>query len=208
LFSGTFMGRTSDARARLTGAIMEMIWVGSYGSASVEGICDQAGVKKGSFYYYFESKAALAEAALWEAWEERRVVLAAMLLGAEEGTWDGLRCWAREMVAWQREMAGRHGRVLGCPLHSLGAEISMQEEGLRRKVGEILERYRELVEAAVRRADPGVAPGEGSVRARRVFAYAEGLLTQARIANDLGVLGGLEEGVVAIAEPRPAAAVA
>jgi hypothetical protein len=36
----------------------------------------------------------------------------------------------------------------------------------------------------------------------------EGLLTQARIANDLGVLEGLEEGVVAIAQPREVAAVA
>jgi len=202
------MGRTSDARERLTGAIMEMIWVGSYGRASVEGICEQAGVKKGSFYYYFESKAALAEAALAEAWEERRGVLEEMLLGSGEGTWEGLRRWGRALVELQGEMAARHGRVVGCPLHALGAEISMQEEGLRRKVGEILERYVDLVDGAIRRAEPAVRPEDAAVRARRVFAYVEGLLTQARIANDLGVLDGLEEGVVAIAQPRGVAAVA
>jgi TetR/AcrR family transcriptional repressor of nem operon len=202
------MGRTSDARERLTGAIMEMIWVGSYGRASVEGICELAGVKKGSFYYYFESKAALAEAALAEAWEERRGVLEEMLLGSGEGTWEGLRRWGRDLVSLQGEMAGRHGRVVGCPLHALGAEISMQEEGLRRKVGEILERYVDLVDGAIRRAEPGVTAEDAAVRARRVFAYVEGLLTQARIANDLRVLEGLEEGVVAIAQPRGVAAVA
>jgi TetR/AcrR family transcriptional repressor of nem operon len=105
-------------------------------------------------------------------------------------------------------MAARHGRVVGCPLHALGAEISMQEEGLRRKVGEILERYVDLVDGAIRRAEPAVRAEDAAVRARRVFAYVEGLLTQARIANDLGVLEGLEEGVVAIAQPREVAAVA
>ena len=38
-----------------------------------------------------------------------------------------------------------------------------------------------------------------AARARRVFAYGEGLLTQARIANDPGLLDELEDGVLAIA---------
>ena len=45
-------------------AISELIWVGSYGSTSVDDICEKAAVKKGSFYYFFESKADLAIAAI------------------------------------------------------------------------------------------------------------------------------------------------
>ena len=44
-----FMGRVSDARERLMGAMTELIWTGSYGSTTIDQICDKAGVKKGSF---------------------------------------------------------------------------------------------------------------------------------------------------------------
>ena len=61
------MGRTSDARERLIGAMNELIWLGSYGSTSVDHICERAEVRKGSFYHYFPGKADLALAAIDEA---------------------------------------------------------------------------------------------------------------------------------------------
>jgi len=66
------MGRVSDAKRRLMDAVTELIWTGSYGSTTIDQICDKAGVKKGSFYYFFDSKAELAETALNEDWERRR----------------------------------------------------------------------------------------------------------------------------------------
>ena len=65
------MGRVSDAKERLMEAVRELIWTGSYGSTTIDQICDRAGVKKGSFYYFFDSKAELAAAALTEEWEHR-----------------------------------------------------------------------------------------------------------------------------------------
>ena len=61
------MGRVSDAKARLMDAVSELIWSGSYGSTTIDHICEKAGVKKGSFYYFFKSKSELAAEAL-EAW--------------------------------------------------------------------------------------------------------------------------------------------
>src|SRR3954471_13759193 len=69
------MGRVSNARERLMEAIAELIWTGSYGSTTIDQICDKAGVKKGSFYYFFKSKAELAEAALDEGWKEHQANL-------------------------------------------------------------------------------------------------------------------------------------
>src|SRR5689334_24832970 len=69
------MGRASDAKERLMKAVRELIWTGSYGTTTIDQICDRAGVKKGSFYYFFESKADLAAAALNEEWQHRRVEL-------------------------------------------------------------------------------------------------------------------------------------
>src|SRR5438552_7478781 len=66
------MGRVSDAKERLMGAVRELIWTGSYGSTTIDQICQKAEVKKGSFYYFFDSKADVAAAAMEEEWEKRR----------------------------------------------------------------------------------------------------------------------------------------
>ncbi|MEO8425481.1 MAG: TetR/AcrR family transcriptional regulator [Verrucomicrobiota bacterium] len=51
------MGRVSNAKERLMKAVQELIWTGSYGSTTIDQICQKAGVKKGSFYHFFDSKA-------------------------------------------------------------------------------------------------------------------------------------------------------
>src|SRR6266480_4593115 len=69
------MGRVSDAKERLMEAVGELIWTGSYGSTTIDQICEKAGVKKGSFYYFFDSKADLAATAIDVEWQRRRVEL-------------------------------------------------------------------------------------------------------------------------------------
>src|SRR5436189_4358366 len=72
------MGRVSDARERLMDAVLELLWTNSYGSTTIDQICDKAGVKKGSFYYFFESKADVAVAALDSEFQKNRVELDAI----------------------------------------------------------------------------------------------------------------------------------
>src|SRR5208337_4694972 len=72
------MGRVSDAKQRLMDAVLELIWSGSYGSTTIDHICEKAGVKKGSFYYFFDSKSALAAEAFEESWKDRRAELDAI----------------------------------------------------------------------------------------------------------------------------------
>ena len=62
------MGRTSDANERLMDAALDLIWEESYGAVTIDDICKRAEVKKGSFYYFFASKAELATAALERMW--------------------------------------------------------------------------------------------------------------------------------------------
>ena len=69
------MPRTSTAKERLTEAALRMIWCNSYGATSVDAICAQAKVKKGSFYYFFRSKSDLAAAALDADWREHKAQL-------------------------------------------------------------------------------------------------------------------------------------
>ena len=72
------MGRVSDAKQRLMDSVIELIWTGSYGSTTIDQICENAGVKKGSFYYFFDSKAQLAGEAFDDSWLARRIELDAI----------------------------------------------------------------------------------------------------------------------------------
>src|SRR5476649_1239682 len=69
------MGRTSNARQRLMDAAHDLIWEYSYGAVTIESICERAGVKKGSFYYFFDSKSDLAVAAIKAWWDERKLIV-------------------------------------------------------------------------------------------------------------------------------------
>src|SRR5258705_12303689 len=66
------MPRVSDMKERLTDAAMDLIWHNSYGTTSVDAICERAGANKGSFYYFFKSKSELAAAALEADWNKKR----------------------------------------------------------------------------------------------------------------------------------------
>ena len=41
------MGRVSNAKETLMNAVLELIWQGSYGSTTIDQICEKAGVKFG-----------------------------------------------------------------------------------------------------------------------------------------------------------------
>lgn len=183
------MGRVSDSKEKLMEAVRHLIWTGSYGSTTIDQICEKAGVKKGSFYYFFESKSDLAVAALDEEWQRRRSELDA-IFSPTVPPLERLQRYCEYGYRSQAEIRSDCGCVLGCPLFSLGAEVSTQESRLQKKVQEILEHKRKYFESAIRDAHAAGlihAPDAGA-KARMLFAYYQGLLTQARIENSLEIL--------------------
>jgi TetR/AcrR family transcriptional repressor of nem operon len=182
------MGRVSDAKERLMKAVGELIWTGSYGSTTIDQICEKAGVKKGSFYYFFDSKSDLAVAAISADWEKRRTELDS-IFSPTVAPLERLQKYCEYGYHVQAEVKAKCGCVLGCPLFSLGSEVSTQEQVLRKKVKEILDQKRKYLESAIRDAHAaGVihAPDAGA-KARILYAYYQGLLTEARIQNDLEI---------------------
>lgn len=193
------MARVTDARERLIEAVIELIWTGSYGSTSVDHICERAGVKKGSFYHFFESKTALAAEGINTAWASHRAEMDAIFSPIHPAT-DRILACMRNLIEEQEKMKAKHGRVLGCPVHSLGAEISTLDETLRLQLQAILAQYLRYFESAIRdaHAEGSIHAPDAAAKARIAFAYSEGLLTHARIWNDLGQLAELESGVCSI----------
>jgi TetR/AcrR family transcriptional repressor of nem operon len=177
-------------------AIRELIWAGSYGATTIDQICQKAGVKKGSFYYFFDSKADLAAAAIDAEWEKRRGDLDS-IFSATVPPLERLRKYCEYGYRIQAEIKAKHGCVLGCPLFALGSEISTQEEGLQKKVQEMLDRKQRYLESAVRDAHAAglIHAPDAAAKARMLFAYYQGLLTEARIRNDLGTLSGAIHGI-------------
>jgi TetR/AcrR family transcriptional repressor of nem operon len=191
------MGRVSDAKERLMNSLTELIWTGSYGSTTIDQICERAGVKKGSFYYFFDSKAALAEEAMRTDWEEFRGNFD-RLFSPSLPPLERIHRYCEFEYEEQAKIKREHGHVLGCPLCTLGAEISTLETNLRKMVDEIMDQCRRYFETAIRDAHAAgliVAP-DAFTKSKLIYAYVEGLLTQARIRDDLNLLKDMERGIL------------
>jgi TetR/AcrR family transcriptional repressor of nem operon len=200
------MGRVSDAKQRLMEAVRDLIWAGSYGSTTIDQICEKAKVKKGSFYYFFDSKADLAAEAIDEEWNIRRPELDSMF-SATVPPLERLQKYCDYGYRFQREIREKFGCVLGCPLFSLGSEISTQEDRLQKRIREILDQKRKYLESAIRDAHAAglVDVPDAAARARTLFAYYQGLMTEARIQNDLDILRGAMCGtyeLLGVEEPK------
>ena len=191
------MGRVSDAKVRLMEAVRELFWTGSYGSTTIDLICEKAGVKKGSFYYFYESKADLALDALSEEWERRRAELDA-IFSPTVPPLERLNRYLEYGYALQDQIRSKFGCVLGCPLLSLGAEVSTQEHRLQKKIQDILDQKRKYLESAIRDAHAAglIYAPNAAAKARILFSYYQGLLAQARIQNDLKILAEAKEGTL------------
>jgi len=186
------MGRTSDANDRLMTAALALMWEQSYGAVSIDDICRRAEVKKGSFYYFFESKADLAVQALERHWQAEKRELDELFSPATPPL-ERIRAYCDRTYARQVEAKRRTGHVLGCPLCCLGSEICTQDDLIRDKVREILDRKGRYWESAVRDAQAAgvLPPGDAASGARCAFAFVQGMVAQARLRNDAELLRDL-----------------
>lgn len=189
-------------------AALELIWENSYGATSVDAICEKAGVKKGSFYYFFQSKSDLAVDALEADWQSKRARFDSMF-SAVASPIDRLGSFFDFVLERQSAVKTECGCVLGCPIFSLGCEISTQDEAIRAKVREILDRNIKYFEAAIREADSLglISAPNPQAKARMVFALYHGTLTQAKIQNCLEPLQELKTGVFELLGVSKSAAV-
>lgn len=187
------MGRTSDADERLMEAALDLMWEESYGAVSIDDICKRADVKKGSFYYFFESKAALAVAALEKMWRDDWKPKMDARFSPTVEPLVRLKEYLESIYQKQCEVKQETGKVLGCPVFSVGSEISTQEVDVSAKVREIMGRKRRYLESAIREA---VAEGtiqacDPAEKALAIACLIEGAVCQCRIMNDPELLKNL-----------------
>ena len=193
------MGRTSDAKEKLLDVAFELIWDNSYGGVSVDQICQRAGVNKGSFYYFFGTKADLAVAAYQEHWKQKQPEMD-RIFSAQAPPLERLSKWCAFVYESQKQKSEKYGHVCGCPYSSVGAEIATQDDQIRLKVEELMERGTKYVESAIADAkrEGSVTAADPKAAAQHVYSYVLGAVLNAKIQNDVEVLRNLEPTVMAI----------
>jgi TetR/AcrR family transcriptional regulator, transcriptional repressor for nem operon len=174
-------------------AALELIWGESYGAVTIDDICQRSAVKKGSFYYFFDSKSDLAIAALDRLWSEQwRPQLDAQFSPVIEPL-QRIVNYLGIIYQLQAEYKRKSGRVLGCPICSVGSEMSTQDEKLGAKIREICGRKRRYFESAVRDAvaTKAIEPCDPLEKANGLMGLIEGVVTHGRIMNDPEVMRSL-----------------
>jgi TetR/AcrR family transcriptional regulator, transcriptional repressor for nem operon len=184
------MGRTSNADQKLMDATLDLIWEESYGAVTIDDICQRAGVKTGSFYYFFKSKADLAVAALERLWKDDWKPSLDRTFSSSVDPLVRLQNYFGMIYEKQLEAKKKYGKILGCPVCSVGSEVSTQEADISSVIREMMARKRRYYESAIRDAvaQGAIEPCDPAEEAVALFALLEGLITQARITNDPEIL--------------------
>lgn len=190
------MGRVSDAKDRLLDAALKLVWRNSYGAVSVEDICKQARVKKGSFYYFFPGKNELVAAAFRRFWANTRPDYD-RIFSSSVPPIERLRGFFSLVIGKQKDLYQETGCVLGCPFASIGTELVApvaDDGGLRAAIQELVRGKICYIECALRdaMADGSIPKGNAPALARVLYLYIEGAVAQARIQNDLSMLDDVE----------------
>jgi TetR/AcrR family transcriptional repressor of nem operon len=198
------MGRTSTARERLIATMADLVHQRGYAAVGVDEVCKAAGVKKGSFYYFFKSKRELMLAALDLRWQ---MLCDHILPGA----------FGRDLPPLQRlqrlfltiadlEAANRTSRgvVLGCPFGNLAAELGLSEASIAKRTNEAFCGFASIMREALNEAKArGEVDRHLDVKeaAEAAVAYFEGLMLLAKTRNDPAIIRRLGPLVVHLARP-------
>ena len=183
------MPRVSDMKERLMEAAMDLMWRNSYGAASVDAICERAGAKKGSFYYFFKSKSQLAAAALEGHWNKKRAEMDSIFSPTVPPLerFDRYFDFVHDRLS---ELQKKCGSILGCPFVSVGSEVSTQDQTVRDTIDRIMDRKMNYFVSALRDAAAQglIDAPDPEAKARALFACYQGTMAQARIQNDIELL--------------------
>ncbi|MGH1406536.1 MAG: TetR/AcrR family transcriptional regulator [Rhodomicrobiaceae bacterium] len=182
------MGRPpTNTKLRLLETAHELIWRNSYGSVSVDGICEKANVKKGSFYHYFPSKADLAMASI-DWWMTNTIPFLDDIFSPSRHPIDRFTLLIDFIYEKQEDMRIEFGQVCGCPFITIGSELAAQDEIIGAKISAITQQKMTYYQNALRdMIAMGLIDEKTNVelKAEEIYAFITGNMMLARIKNDL-----------------------
>lgn len=178
------MRDTNDTRTRLIDSAITLFHDRSYNAVSVQQLCEHADVRKGSFYYFFPTKRDLALEAVSALQERVRVSIWEPLFREDITPQERLERVFKE--AGDYFTPARDGAMRGCPFGNFAAELSTQDEAMRKRVEEVFEMLIGYFERAIREAlDAGdISSIDPRQTAEEILAYFQGTFLVAKTKND------------------------
>ncbi|TQV86270.1 TetR/AcrR family transcriptional regulator [Exilibacterium tricleocarpae] len=184
------MPKLTDTREKLLETAITLIWQSSYSDVGVAEICKQAGVTKGSFYHYFETKADLFYAACQHDWEITKKELDT-LFSPSYTALEQLENLISFIIEKEERNAVECMPVTGCPIFTAGAQCGCDDQKVRQAALEMSENALTYNTALIRNLKAeGVLNGDPQPRqvGRLLHQYIEGLLVFGRVYRSLDMV--------------------
>jgi TetR/AcrR family transcriptional repressor of nem operon len=168
-----------------------LMWERGYEAVGVAELCTEARAPRGSFYYWWPSKQALALAMIQRSWDRTRRVVFEPVFGREASFGEQLDDYVERLIAHLERTERATARVPGCRFGNLAAELSTRDPEIRRAIEAVFVDMRRIFAEAMRRAvetgelDGAVDPVDA---AEALCAHMEGLMILAKARNQPTVL--------------------
>jgi TetR/AcrR family transcriptional repressor of nem operon len=197
------MTQVHDTKQRLLDTAQKLFYARSYEDVGVQEICQEAGVKKGSFYHFFPSKRDLTLAILDESWKRYRETMLAQVFARDIPPLKRIERLLDSQYRHHKAVKDETGQVLGCPYGNLAGEMSTQDEVIRERLKRI---FRDLESPIEQVLEEAMAAGElaeldSRATAGAMVAYLEGLTLMAKTWNDPEVVRTLGPAMLKLAVP-------
>ena len=173
----------TDTRRKLLTAAYELMIAQGYSATGVGEICEAAGVSKGSFYHFFDTKEACAIAVLSFHGEEADAIMARQLdlhgLSGPEAAIEYIRLFEANAEDFFCD---------GCLIGTFALELAKTHPTLRKEVERQLEEFINQLESALKPLYPdGVPPGAPTTRelAEQMLVAIEGGVVLSKAFGDV-----------------------
>src|SRR5262249_18708258 len=141
--------------------------------------------------HFFRAKDDLIIAALEAHWATRKPILD-QLFAPSVPPLERLRNYFSYVYTRQLELKSKSGRYLGCFYTAVGIGSGCENPAIAKKVQEILSVYEKYYERALKDAvKSGLRIDDIGGKSKALFAFMEGVLTQARIQDDAELIRNL-----------------
>jgi TetR/AcrR family transcriptional regulator, transcriptional repressor for nem operon len=168
---------SDSTRERLVDSALYLFWLQGYAATGVAEILSRAGVRSGSFYYFFRSKESLLLAVLQRYVETLNLVVTgpvfAEISDPIERIFGVLEFYRRNLI--------RTGCTYGCPIGRLALEIPEQQKQVHRLLADNFDGWTAAIEGCLRDARDRL-PADLDLKALSQFVLTvmEGGVMQAR----------------------------
>jgi TetR/AcrR family transcriptional repressor of nem operon len=191
------MATDLSTRERLVDAAIRLMPARGYEAVGVAELCGAADVRRGSFYYHFDSKEDLALAMVDRSWRESRETIFEPAFGdSSRPVAERFQAYTELLVTIHRRRRQEADHVHGCRLGNLAIELSTTHPAIQGKVRSCLDEMTGYFERALQ---DGIDRGE--IRpdldvadvAQAICAHMEGLVMLAKVRNDPDVIARLAD---------------